>query len=300
MSAPFFAVDPRWWPSIADGLAKPWSEGAVLADLRWWEDQVKVGHKKRIPGFKFFAKRWGCTHYYARKTLRNEESWRDLKVDKRVSHPKDTPAAPGPHPKDTPEADKVPESVGASHPGRTQDAPGPHLDRDTRVVTQHTTHNTHPQVNETPAWTPADRRKDANLSTPTENTGTRLVIEAWKQAYRDRASGPVAKVPPPGGRWDLKTAKTIADQSGVEDTPESRARLLKAVAWYMEGAARRKLWPHSKDGNREPASLRGLLANLSGGLAEVDAPQESEYQRNQRIMLETAARTIAELEAANG
>jgi len=35
-------------------------------------------------------------------------------------------------------------------------------------------------------------------------------------------------------------------------------------------------------------------------LAEVDAPQESDYQRNQRIMLETAARTIAELEAANG
>jgi len=56
--APFFAVDPRWWPSIADGLAKPWSEGAVLADLRWWEDQVWAGREHRIPG---------------RRLLRNEE-----------------------------------------------------------------------------------------------------------------------------------------------------------------------------------------------------------------------------------
>jgi hypothetical protein len=127
-----------------------------------------------------------------------------------------------------------------------------------------------------------------------------LVIEAWKQAYRDRCVNPPAKVPPPGGRWDLDLAQRIADQAGAEDTPESRARLLKAVAWYMEGAARRKLWPHNKPGSREPASLRGLLSNLSGALTEIDAPQESEFQRNQRIMLEIASRAMADLEAANG
>lgn len=305
MSAPFFAVDPRWWPDIADALPRPWSESAVLADLRWWEDQVWVKARKRIPGRRVLAARWGWPDRATRDILRGEE-WRDQNVDKRVpllsrSRPKSVPPVSRSRPASEPEP---PESTGAPVPVVSQERPTSvpvvSQERPHARSTQHTSHSTHPQVNETPAWTPADRRKDANLSTPTENTGTRLVIEAWKQAYRDRASGPVAKVPPPGGRWDLKTAKTIADQSGVEDTPESRARLLKAVAWYMEGAARRKLWPHSKDGNREPASLRGLLANLSGGLAEVDAPQESEYQRNQRIMLETAARTIAELEAANG
>jgi len=297
--APFFAVDPRWWPDIAAELPLPWTESAVLADLRWHEDQVWAGLMS-MPGARKLSKRWGWTHWQARQVLKAEESWRDGHTPKRVPHTGRTPAAQEPHTDRTDSERKPAESQeDAAHPphtGRTPAAQKPPHARST----QHTSHSTHPQVNETPAWTPADRRKDANLSTPTENTGTRLVIEAWKQAYRDRASGPVAKVPPPGGRWDLKTAKTIADQSGVEDTPESRARLLKAVAWYMEGAARRKLWPHSKDGNREPASLRGLLANLSGGLAEVDAPQESEYQRNQRIMLETAARTIAELEAANG
>lgn len=296
--APFFAVDPRWWPTVADHLPRPWPADAVKADLRWWEDQVSVGFKKRIPGRPTLRTRWGWSDHQVREMLKDEASWRDLTCKESPANRQPTASE---SPADRQESGRKP----AESQDRTASESPASRQPDTRKTpharsTQHTTHNTHPQVNETPAWTPADRRKDANLSTPTENTGTRLVIEAWKQAYRDRASGPVAKVPPPGGRWDLKTAKTIADQSGVEDTPESRARLLKAVAWYMEGAARRKLWPHSKDGNREPASLRGLLANLSGGLAEVDAPQESEYQRNQRIMLETAARTIAELEAANG
>lgn len=58
---PFFALDPRWWPAIVESLTgsgDPWPEEAMLADLRWWEDQIAVGREQRIPGRRALAARW--------------------------------------------------------------------------------------------------------------------------------------------------------------------------------------------------------------------------------------------------
>lgn len=74
MTAPWFPLDVDWWPAIAASLARPWPRSAILADLRWWSDQERIGRGAR-PGRPALAARWGVTDHAARVALRDAEAW---------------------------------------------------------------------------------------------------------------------------------------------------------------------------------------------------------------------------------
>lgn len=70
-----------WWPEIAadlQGSGEPWSEAAVMMDLRWWADQVACGKVKRMPSRADLCDRWNRHDGYAiRRIMANEAAWRD-------------------------------------------------------------------------------------------------------------------------------------------------------------------------------------------------------------------------------
>lgn len=78
---PYFAVDPRWWPGIAEALTAsgaPWPEEAILADLRWWDDQVFVERELKVPGRRALAKRWNHNpNSRALRALLRSEAWKE-------------------------------------------------------------------------------------------------------------------------------------------------------------------------------------------------------------------------------
>jgi hypothetical protein len=74
---PIVAMDSRWWPAIADALiasGAPWPEDAILADLRWWQDQERMGRTVR-PGRPTLEKRWRVGGTVAKRLLKSEALW---------------------------------------------------------------------------------------------------------------------------------------------------------------------------------------------------------------------------------
>ncbi len=74
---PIVAMDSRWWPAIADALiasGAPWPEDAILADLRWWQDQERMGRAVR-PGRPTLEKRWKVGGTVAKRLLKSEALW---------------------------------------------------------------------------------------------------------------------------------------------------------------------------------------------------------------------------------
>lgn len=74
---PLVVMDSRWWPAIADALiasGAPWPEDAILADLRWWQDQERMGRAVR-PGRPTLEKRWRVGSAIARRLLKAEARW---------------------------------------------------------------------------------------------------------------------------------------------------------------------------------------------------------------------------------
>lgn len=68
--------DAAGWPFVAEALAKPWPREAVLFDLRWWADRVRLGLES-WPGRPTLARRWGWTDWQSKQVLRGEEQWAD-------------------------------------------------------------------------------------------------------------------------------------------------------------------------------------------------------------------------------
>jgi hypothetical protein len=69
----------EWWVDIADQLTasgESWCESACLMDLRFWEGQVRLGRRKRVPSRRQLMKRWHWGDWQVRKLLKSE-SWMD-------------------------------------------------------------------------------------------------------------------------------------------------------------------------------------------------------------------------------
>ncbi len=61
----FFKAPPEAWPAIAEVIPTPWPDDAIRMDIAWWSDRERLGHDR--PGARCLAKRWGVTHWKARR-----------------------------------------------------------------------------------------------------------------------------------------------------------------------------------------------------------------------------------------
>ena len=68
-TAPFFTVDSAWWPTIADTLTLPWDREAVLADMRYWDNEIRRKKRTKVPSRRWLAARWGWGDKRARTML---------------------------------------------------------------------------------------------------------------------------------------------------------------------------------------------------------------------------------------
>ena len=74
----WYAMPVDAWPDIADALPKPWSRGAILANLAWWQDVVwRSDGRERRPYRRELVARWGVSDYEARRLMRSVELWSD-------------------------------------------------------------------------------------------------------------------------------------------------------------------------------------------------------------------------------
>jgi hypothetical protein len=74
-------MDTTWWAGVVDALlatAAAWPEGAQLTDLRWWEDQVRMG-RALAPSRRALAARWRVSERRVRDLLASL-AWRDART----------------------------------------------------------------------------------------------------------------------------------------------------------------------------------------------------------------------------
>lgn len=72
-------IEAGWWLDIAQQLvdaAVEWCQSAALMDLRFWEGQIRLGRRRRLPSRRQLAERWGWTGHRVR-TLLKGEAWHD-------------------------------------------------------------------------------------------------------------------------------------------------------------------------------------------------------------------------------
>ena len=79
-TAPWLPIDASWWPTIAAEMPLPWTRAAIMMDLRWWQDQERMGRKKR-PGRPTLVKRWGVSDRQVRNALKAEDVWGGQRPD---------------------------------------------------------------------------------------------------------------------------------------------------------------------------------------------------------------------------
>ena len=273
--APFFAVDPRWWPDIAAELPLPWTESAVLADLRWHEDQVWAGLMS-MPGARKLSKRWGWTHWQARQVLKAEESWRDGHTPKRVPHTRRTPAAQEPHTDRTDSERKPAESQeDAAHPphtGRTPAAQKPPHARSTQHTSHSTQHNNEDKRATEPTPGAPGERAGSNLSTDSDPLA-RFAATSWRTHFEAVMGYPYR---PGRSAWTklLPTFRALAAQAGC--TPSSTLetkeghRLDGAVKHYITVAKGRGWWTQEK-GDVAPSPRTLLKCHWQDCLAAAPA-----------------------------
>ena len=91
-TAPWIQFDVAWWVEVAALLPTPWPWALIMADLRWWEDQERMGRKKR-PGRPTLRKRWGVSDRQVRKALKAEDVWGGQRPDSdRTATGQETPS----------------------------------------------------------------------------------------------------------------------------------------------------------------------------------------------------------------
>ena len=49
------------WEEVRKLIPKPWSRACMLADVRWWNDQIKCEKVSTPPSHEQLAKDWGGT-----------------------------------------------------------------------------------------------------------------------------------------------------------------------------------------------------------------------------------------------
>lgn len=87
----------RWWrcpvEAWQDKREKPWTEVCAIAELRWWEDQVRQGQQPKMPTRRFLEERFGWSAHRVDK-LRYSTLWLP---DSRMENPylKTTKKRPG-------------------------------------------------------------------------------------------------------------------------------------------------------------------------------------------------------------
>jgi len=79
MTRPWFQCPVEAWPHVAEAMERsgaPWPAEMMVADLRWWADQVRqreatgrTRFPKRIPGYRKMAARWNVKPHVARTTM---------------------------------------------------------------------------------------------------------------------------------------------------------------------------------------------------------------------------------------
>jgi hypothetical protein len=69
-------MDADAWPVVANALPRPWPREAILYDLRWWADRVRMGRARR-PGRPALRERWGVSDWAAKQLLKAEAEWAD-------------------------------------------------------------------------------------------------------------------------------------------------------------------------------------------------------------------------------
>jgi len=250
VKAPFFAVDPRWWPTVADHLPRPWPADAVKADLRWWEDQVSVGFKKRIPGRPTLRARWGWSDHQVREMLKDEASWRDLTC-------KESPANRQPTASESPADRQQSGRKPAESQDRTASESPASRQPDTRKTpharsTQHTTHNTHPQEGN------KGERGERNLSTESDPLA-RFAALLWRKHYIEIMGFPYKPTQSQMRKMlpHLREMAQIAgcDRESTVDTVEGH-RLNGAIKHYITAAKAKALWTHKTGDAPCPRTMR--------------------------------------------
>ena len=79
----WYAMPVDAWPDIAEALPKPWSRGAILADLAYWQDVAwRSDGRERRPYRRELVARWGVSDYEARRLMRSVELWSDPRKTK--------------------------------------------------------------------------------------------------------------------------------------------------------------------------------------------------------------------------
>jgi hypothetical protein len=69
--------------ALLEAKAEEWPESLAAYDLRWHENEMRMGRRSSMPGAPFFSERWTWSRYYTRGLMRNEEAW----VDSRFARP---------------------------------------------------------------------------------------------------------------------------------------------------------------------------------------------------------------------
>jgi hypothetical protein len=119
--APWLPMLVEWWPSIAQTLTESgveWPRDAARADLRWWDDQVRMERERRIPGRPTLRARWGgWTDHQVRSLLRDEAAWKDPRHMESPAHRQPVASA---SPETAPILDVECERVASPSPARRQ------------------------------------------------------------------------------------------------------------------------------------------------------------------------------------
>jgi hypothetical protein len=82
----------EWWLDTVDDLIRgglPWSDGSCLMDLAFWQGQIRLGRRSKIPTSRTLAKRWKRTRYATQGLLRRADEWKDFHIDQ--NQPKHQP-----------------------------------------------------------------------------------------------------------------------------------------------------------------------------------------------------------------
>ena len=69
----------EWWAETAAALeasGASWPPEAARIDLRFYEDQIRTGARRRLPGRTALRRRWKWTDHRVR-TLLQSENWKE-------------------------------------------------------------------------------------------------------------------------------------------------------------------------------------------------------------------------------
>lgn len=171
------------WPDVVallESKGEEWTKSLAAYDLRWHENEVRMGRRKSMPGAPFFSERWGWSRYYTRGLMRNEEAW----VDSRFARP--LPVGCPPIAREN--NDKQDSSVDGSPPS-ARPLPANHH---TRVGEQ--PNNSTTEQEELVSPQASDERK--------QPAGWDDVMKAWNTYAKARGDKSASRIQPKGG---LKT-----------------------------------------------------------------------------------------------